>query len=80
MRRWPAALPVDAVLVDTFGWRRVCYQPVPFDLRSAHRFFIDDDEQAWISASSGSIHSTCACLTPTASSRCRRRTGCVSTP
>ena len=35
----------NAVLADTFGWRRVCDQPVPFDLRSAERFFIDDDDQ-----------------------------------
>lgn len=36
----------SAVLADTFGWRRICDHPIPFDLKSARLFYIDDDEAA----------------------------------
>lgn len=34
----------SAVLADTFGLNRICDLPIPFDLRSARFFFIDDDD------------------------------------
>jgi hypothetical protein len=33
-----------AVLADIFGMNRVCNHPIPFDLKSAPMFFVDDDE------------------------------------
>lgn len=34
-----------AVLADTFGWKRVSGHPIPLDLVSAPRFFVDDDKE-----------------------------------
>jgi hypothetical protein len=34
-----------AVLADTFGLNRICDQPIPFDLKNARMFYIDDNEQ-----------------------------------
>lgn len=34
----------SAVLADTFGQRSVSDHPIPFDLKSAPRFFIDDED------------------------------------
>jgi hypothetical protein len=34
----------ETVLADTFGTNRTCDLPIPFDLKSADLFFIDDDE------------------------------------
>jgi hypothetical protein len=34
----------NAVLADTFGIGRVSDQPIPFDLKNARRFYIDDDK------------------------------------
>jgi hypothetical protein len=34
----------SAVLVDTMGWRRVSDVPIPFDLKSASLFYINNDE------------------------------------
>jgi len=33
-----------AVLVDTLGWKRVSNVPIPFDLKSARLFYIDNDQ------------------------------------
>jgi len=34
----------DAALADVFGWKRVSEKPIPFDIKSAHLCYIDDDE------------------------------------
>lgn len=35
---------IRAVLADTFGLERISDHPIPFDLRSARFFYIDDDD------------------------------------
>lgn len=35
----------DAVLDDTLGWKRVSDVPIPFDLKNAQFFYIDDKEE-----------------------------------
>ena len=35
----------DAVLADTLGWKRISDVPIPFDLKNAQFFYIDDEEE-----------------------------------
>ena len=34
----------SAMLADTFGLNRICDQPIPFDLKNARLFYVDDEE------------------------------------
>lgn len=34
----------SAVLVDTLGWKRISNVPIPFDLKNARLFYIDDED------------------------------------
>src|SRR3982074_3784571 len=36
---------LNAVLQDNFGTHRICNLPIPFDLKSAEMFFIDDADE-----------------------------------
>ena len=35
----------DAALADTFGWKRISDVPIPFDLKNARLFYLDDKEE-----------------------------------
>lgn len=34
----------EVVLADTFGWKRITHLPIPFDLKRAQLFHVNDDE------------------------------------